>query len=97
MTEAQPLLVSGSVFKTGEGDEKSPWWVRFPCASANYHFIPSPIVLKLIEYRSFFYFLLSCGVQRHLVKSNLLLLLPAVCGGDSNILSTAWSNNLFGT
>ena len=32
--EVQPSLVGGPVFKTGEGDEKSPWWVRFPCASA---------------------------------------------------------------
>ena len=45
-TEAQPLLVSGPVFKTGEGDEKSPWWVRFPCASAIYHPTASNMVLQ---------------------------------------------------
>jgi len=34
LREARPSLVGGPVFKTGGGDEKSPWWVRFPCASA---------------------------------------------------------------
>jgi len=34
--EAQSSLVGGPVFKTGEGGEKLPWWVRFPCASANF-------------------------------------------------------------
>jgi len=29
--------VGRPVFKTGEGDEKSPWWVRFPCASAKHN------------------------------------------------------------
>jgi hypothetical protein len=32
--EVRPSLVGGPVFKTGGGDEKSPRWVRFPCASA---------------------------------------------------------------
>ena len=32
--EVRPSLVGGPVFKTGEGDEKFPWWVRFPCTSA---------------------------------------------------------------
>jgi hypothetical protein len=33
-TEARRSLVDRPVFKTGGGDEKSPRWVRFPCASA---------------------------------------------------------------
>ena len=35
LLEARRTLVVRPVFKTGGGDEKSPRWVRFPCASAN--------------------------------------------------------------
>lgn len=34
--EVRRSLVGRPVFKTGEGDGKSPWWVRFPCTSAKY-------------------------------------------------------------
>ena len=40
------MLVSGPVFKTGEGDEKSLWWVRFPCASATMLFSIQVLVMK---------------------------------------------------
>ena len=33
--EVRQSLAGCPVFKTGGGDEKSPRWVRFPCASAS--------------------------------------------------------------
>ncbi len=35
-------LILGMNFKSGMGCDERPWWVRFPCASAN-------IILIIIE------------------------------------------------
>jgi hypothetical protein len=55
--EAQSSLVGGPVFKTGEGGEKLPWWVRFPCASAINNPYQSMLTLKPTETSGFFSFI----------------------------------------
>ena len=63
--EVRQSLAGCPVFKTGGVDEKFARWVRFPCASANSHFMQSDEVLSPLKLGAFLLRApgIACGAQ----------------------------------